>query len=53
MLLTTVVVPKIFPYLNVVGHLAVPAGSGSYLLFCVFVCKLVGVLVWLRGGSVV
>ena len=25
-LLTTEVVPKIFPYLNVVGHLAIPAG---------------------------
>ena len=31
-LLTTEVVPKIFPNLNVVGHLAVPAGWGSCLL---------------------
>ena len=31
-LLTTKVVPKIFPNLNVVGHLAVPAGWGSCLL---------------------
>ena len=30
-LLTTEVVPKIFPNLNVVGHLAVPAGWGSCL----------------------
>ena len=28
--LTTEVVPKIFPNLNVVGHLAVPAGWGSF-----------------------
>ena len=26
------VVPKIFPYLNVIGHLPVPAGWGSCLL---------------------
>ena len=32
LLLTTEVVPKIFPNLNVVGHLAVPAGWGSCLL---------------------
>ena len=31
-LLTTEVVLKIFPNLNVVGHLAVPAGWGSCLL---------------------
>ena len=31
-LLTTEVVPKIFPNLNVVGHLAVPVGWGSCLL---------------------
>ena len=30
-LLTTEVVPKIFPNLNVVGHLAVPVGWGSCL----------------------
>ena len=30
-LLTTDVVPKIFPNLNVVGHLALPAGWGSCL----------------------
>ena len=30
-LLTTEVIPKIFPNLNVVGHLAVPAGWGSCL----------------------
>ena len=30
-LLTTEVVPKIFPNLNVVCHLAVPAGWGSCL----------------------
>ena len=32
MLLTTEVVPKIFPILNVIGHLAVPVGWGSCLL---------------------
>ena len=31
-LLTTDVVPKIFPNLNVIGHLPVPAGWGSCLL---------------------
>ena len=31
-LLTTEVVPKIFPNLNVVGHLVVPAGWGSCML---------------------
>ena len=31
MLLTTDVVPKIFPNLNVIGHLPVPAGWGSCL----------------------
>ena len=29
---TTELVPKIFPNLNAVGHLAVPAGRGSCLL---------------------
>ena len=31
LLLTTEVVPEIFPNLNVVGHLAVPVGWGSCL----------------------
>ena len=39
-LLTAEVVPKIFPNLNVVGHLAIPAGWGSCLpslaIFCLF-----------------
>ena len=36
MLLTTEVVPKIFPNLNVVAHLVVPAEAGYFFLFFFF-----------------
>ena len=38
MLLTTVVVSKIFPNLNVVAHLVIPVGWGSCLLRLAIFC---------------